>query len=314
MPSPAGADRPATPTRWPAGAVPVALAVGVMAVSSSAILIRVADADPLALAWWRSALGALALAPLAWRQRRVPLAPRHGRALIGAGLLLGLHFAVWQASLDYTTVASSTVLVTMSPLFVGAGAAWLLREPPSARTWTGMAVAMAGAAGVALADAGGGHAPAPLAGDALAFAGAVAIAGYLLIGRTVRQRLPVARYAATVYAVAAVVLLAACLLAGIPLAGYDALTWAAIAALVVGPQLLGHTVFNAALSQVTATAVALVVLAEPVGATLLAAVLLGELPAAGFWLAAPLVLAGVWLSLARSRRAGRAGRVGPTTG
>lgn len=285
--------------------VPAALAVGVLAVSSSAILIRVADADPLALAWWRSALGAVVLAPVAWRQRRAPLAARHGRALVGAGVLLAAHFAVWQASLDFTTVASSTVLVTMSPLFVGAGAAWLLRESPSRRTWTGMIVALAGAVGVALAGLGGGDtAPAPLLGDTLAFGGAIAIAGYLLIGRTVRQRLPVGRYATTVYAVAAAVLLVVCLVAGIPLRGYDAATWAAVAGLVAGPQLLGHTVFNAALSQVTATTVAVVVLAEPVGATLLAAVLLAELPPAGFWLAAPLVLVGVWLATARRGRRG----------
>jgi drug/metabolite transporter (DMT)-like permease len=150
----------------------------------------------------------------------------------------------------------------------------------------------------------------------------VAIAGYLLIGRTVRQRLPVGRYAAVVYAVrqrlpvgryaavvyavAAAALLVICVGAGIPLVGYDAPTWAAIAGLVVGPQLLGHTVFNAALSQVTATTVAIVVLCEPVGATLLAWLLLAELPAPGFWLAAPLVLAGVYLATARRRRAGAA--------
>lgn len=310
--NPDAAPPSAAGRRWPAWLVPAALAVGVVAVSSSAILIRVADADPLALAWWRSALGAVALAPVAWRQRRVRLAARHGRALVGAGVLLAAHFAVWQASLDFTTVASSTVLVTMSPLFVGVGAAWLLREAPSGRTWSGMVVALAGAAGVALAGAGGGDtAPAPLLGDALAFSGAIAIAGYLLIGRTVRQRLPVGRYAATVYAVAAAVLLVACLAAGIPLSGYDAATWGAIAGLVAGPQLLGHTVFNAALSQVTATTVAIVVLAEPVGATLLAAVLLDELPAPGFWAAAPLVLVGVWLAIARRRGRGEAEGDGP---
>lgn len=293
--------------------MPTALVVGVLAVSSSAILIRVADADPLALAWWRSALGAVALAPVAWRQRRAPLAARHGWALVGAGVLLAAHFAVWQASLDFTTVASSTVLVTMSPLFVGAGAAWLLREAPSGRTWIGMVVALGGAVGVALAgSAAGDTAPAPLLGDTLAFGGAIAMAGYLLIGRTVRQRLPVGRYAATVYGVAAAVLLAVCLGAGIPLGGYDAATWAAIAGLVAGPQLLGHTVFNAALSQVTATTVAVVVLAEPVGATLLAVVLLGELPAPGFWLAAPLVLVGVWLATARRGRRGELAEGGTT--
>jgi drug/metabolite transporter (DMT)-like permease len=151
---------------------------------------------------------------------------------------------------------------------------------------------------------GGATAPNPALGNALAFAGAAALAGYLLVGRAARRRLPVTVYAAAVYAIAAAVLLPACLLVGVDLVGYDAGTWLAIAALVAGPQLLGHTVFNTLLSTVSATVVAVTVLAEPVGAAVLAALLLAEVPTGlVFYAGAPLILAGVYLAVTRARGA-----------
>jgi drug/metabolite transporter (DMT)-like permease len=291
--------------RQGAGAQAAALVVGVLAVSSSAVLVRVADAPALALSFWRCALGALALAPFALRARRraAPLERAQWRQLAGAGVALAVHFALFISSLSFTSVASSTLLVTMSPLFVGAGAALLLAEPPPRRTWAGMGLAMGGAVVVALADVAGtrldGRA---LLGDALAFAGAIAVAGYLLVGRVARRRLPVSVYAGAVYGIAAAVLAVASLASGAALSGFDRMTWLAIAGLVVGPQLLGHTVFNTLLSSVSATVVAVVVIAEPLGATLLAWWLLDEGPTAAFWLGAPLLLAGVYLA-ATSRRA-----------
>lgn len=280
------------------------LVLGVAAVSTAAVLIRIADAPALAIAFWRCAGGAAALAPFAVRARRgnvAPLDTGQRRALVAAGAFLALHFGLFVSSLSYTSVAASSVLVAMSPLFVGLGAALFLREPPSRLVWAGIGLAAVGAVVVALAGAGdpraGGR---TLLGNALAFGGAAAVAGYLLLGRVARQRLPVVVYATVVYGVAAVLLLGACLVTGAPLGvvggGYSAGTWLAIAGLIVGPQLLGHTIFNTLLSTVTATTVAVVVLAEPVGATLLALLLLGELPAALFWAGAPLVLAGVFLA------------------
>jgi drug/metabolite transporter (DMT)-like permease len=288
----------------PAPVVAGGIGIGVLAVSTAAILIRLADAHPLALSFWRCALGALVLAPFALRSRRgsAPLDGGQRRQLLGSGLFLAVHFALFISALDFTTVASASVLVAMSPLFVGLGAALFLREPPSRRTWIGIAIAGAGAVVVGVADAAGGTAEQPLLGDLLAFGGAASVAGYLLVGRAARRRLPVTVYAAAVYGVAAAVLLPVCLLGGVELWGYDTGTWLAIIGLVAGPQLLGHTVFNTLLSTVTATVVAVTVLAEPVGATILAAVLLGELPASGFWAGAPLILAGVFLAAARPRR------------
>lgn len=297
--------------RLSAAAVAVGLVVGVLAVSSAAILIRLADAPALSLAFWRCAGGAAVLAPAALRRvRATGVALPRGRRwqLLAAGLLLAVHFALWISSLDLTTVASSVVLVVMSPLFVALGAAVFLGEPPGARTWAGLVLAIAGAAGIALADAQwAALGPRALLGNGLAFGGAATIAGYLLIGRSSRRQLPVSVYAGVVYAVAAGALLVVCLAAGLPLGGYDRGTWLAIAGLVVGPQLLGHTVFNTLMSTVTATVVAVATLAEAVGATALAWLVLGEVPAPGFWPSAPLVLVGVYLAATRRRAQAGAG-------
>jgi len=278
--------------------VAAGLTVGVAAVAISAILTRWAleGAEPLAISFWRTFAGALALAPAAARHRRRngPLSSARRRQIGASGAFLGLHFALWLTSLELTTVASSVTLVTMSPIFVALGTRRFLAEHVSRRTVVGMTVAMAGAVAIGLADGIevdlGARA---LAGDALAFAGALAVAGYLVLGRAVRRDVAISRYASGTYAVAAGILLLSCVIARVPLIGFDARTWWAIAGIVVGPQLLGHTIFNTLLATVPPTTVSVVVLAEPVGATLLAWLLLSELPAPLFWAAAPLVLLGV---------------------
>ena len=279
------------------------MVVGVVAISTSPVLIRLAAVPALALAFWRCLAGAAVLAPFARRGRAGGLA-RGDLALLGAaGVFLAAHFALWNASLALTSVAAATTLVSCTPLFVGIGARFL-GEAPGRRTWAGIALATVGAVVIGVSDAvagpvaGAGAAGASgLLGDALAFAGAAAVAVYLLIGRVMRQRLPVSTYAASVYGTAAAVLLPACLLTGSSLGGYAAGSWLAVAGVVIGPQLLGHTVFNSLLTSVSATVVSVVLLIEPVGATALAWLLFHELPAAGFWVGAPLVLAGSWLAI-----------------
>jgi drug/metabolite transporter (DMT)-like permease len=285
-------------------AVGPALVVGVLAVSTAAILIRIAEAPSLALAFWRCAVGGVVLAPAALRSRRRAPALDAGqwRQLAGSGVLLAGHFAAFVSSLSFTTVASAALLVALAPVFVGIGGAVFLREPPTRRTWAGMALAAAGAVVVAAGDLDARAGDTALLGNVLALVAAVLVAGYLLVGRAARRRLPVSLYAGVVYGIAAAALLVACLVTRAPLAGYDTSTWWAIAGLVAGPQLLGHTVFNALLSRVSATVVAVVSLTEPVGASLLALLLLGEAPTARLWVGAPLLLTGVWLA-ATSRRA-----------
>jgi drug/metabolite transporter (DMT)-like permease len=278
------------------------MAVGVAAISTSPILIRVAALPALALAFWRCLAGAAVLAPFAPRGAGDRLTRRDLLQLAASGVFLAAHFALWNASLDLTTVAAATTLVSSAPLFVGLGSVFL-GEPPGRLTWAGIVLATLGAVVIGAGDAAGfGAGPDALLGDVLAFAGALAMAAYLLLGRVARRRLPVSTYAASVYGVAAAVLLPACLLTGSELGGYPAASWLALAGVVAGPQLLGHTVFNGLLAAVSASVVAVVMLLEPVIATALAWWLFHELPGPWFWAGAPMVLAGVWLATTGSRR------------
>ncbi len=314
----AGADTPASRTRRgvaPATRAGTALwvTVGIVAVSTAAILARIAMGDDpgvtrsgegaasaLAIAFWRSSLGALALAPVAWRhqrrQRRASggLGRRRHLQLALAGTALALHFALFQGSLALTSVASAVTLTTMSPLFVAVGGWWLLGERTARRAWWGIAVTVVGALAIGLGDATGeGHGGRALLGDVMALGAALAGSAYLLAGRHARQAVTVSTYGAIVYGWAGGLLLVVALVAGAPLTGFTPTVWLAIAGIVGGPQLLGHTVFNLLLATLKASTVSIAILGEPVGAGLLAWLLLGELPEPLFALGAPLVLLGV---------------------
>jgi drug/metabolite transporter (DMT)-like permease len=320
-----------TTSPLPRPVVAAGLVVGAIAVSTSAILARIAMGDDpavaaapagtapaLGVAFWRVALGALALAPLALRERRrrpVHVGARRHRQLALSGVVLGLHFALFQGALALTTVASAVTLATMSPIFVALGGWWLLGERTDRRTWIGMVVTILGAVTIGVADLTAiDLGPAALVGDAMAFASALAVTGYLLVGRVARRDVPAATYSSLVFGWAAIALLPVCLLTGAPLRGYEAVVWLAIAGIVVGPQLLGHTVFNTLLSTVPATVVSIVVLSEPVGAGVLAWWLLGESPAPWFLVGAPLVLTGVAIATVRRRGAREAAELTATEG
>ena len=297
----AGLSRPATV---------LALVVGMVAVSTAAILARLAMGDTpgivrsgegaapaLAIAFWRTTLGSLALAPAAWRaQRRAaqPLTRQRRRQLAAAGTALALHFVLFQGALTLTSVASTVTLTTMSPLFVALGGWWLLGERTTRRAWLGIAVTVVGALVIGFGDAtAAAFGARALLGDAMALGAALGGSAYLLAGRAARRDTATSTYASIVYGWAGVLLLPLCLVTGTTLTGFDTTTWLAIAGIVIGPQLLGHTVFNLLLATLPATTVAIAILAEPVGAGLLAWLILGELPAPLFALGAPLVLLGV---------------------
>lgn len=259
------------------------LAVGIVAVSSSAILILYARAEgvpAVAIAALRLTFASLLLAPVAvsrsrqeWRQ----LARTDVALAVLSGVLLAFHFAFWISSLDYTSVMSSIVFVSTNPLFVALASLVLFRESLRRGTVFGMLIAAVGGALIGAADLGQGGAES-LQGDALALAGAVAVSGYLLLGRRLRRRLSLVGYIGLVYSTAAVVLLVLAAVMHTSVAGYTTPAYALILLLAVGPQLIGHSAYNWALKYVSATFVTITVLAEPIGATILAVPLLGQIP------------------------------------
>jgi drug/metabolite transporter (DMT)-like permease len=219
---------------------------------------------------------------------------------LASGLLLALHFASWITSLAYTSVAASVVLVSTSPIFVGLASHVLLRERLSREMVVGLVIAIAGSVLIGLGDFGAGvH---RLWGDVLALVGAVAAAGYFLIGRRLRARLSLLTYVFPVYCTAAVVLIFVVLLWGLPLLPQRQETWIWLWLLALGPQIVGHSSLNWALRYLSATYVTIATLGEPIGATLLAWWLLGEPPSYWAALGGMLILAGIAVA-SRAERA-----------
>ena len=277
------------------------LAFGFLAVSSSAFLITFALDEGLpavAIAALRLTMASAVLAPLALANSRDELRRLASRDLMFAmiaGFFLALHFAFWISSLDYTSVMSSVVFVSTNPLFVALASFLVLRESLRRGTMIGIVVAMAGGALVGLADLG--HAGVEsLQGDALALAGAVAVSGYLLIGRRLRARFSLLPYITLVYSTAAVVLLVMAWAMGGPLFGYTPKAYALVVLLAAGPQLIGHTSYNWALKFLSATFITVTILAEPVVASLLAIPILGQIPDPIKIVGGALILIGIYFA------------------
>ena len=288
------------------------LVVGVLAVSFSAVLVRLADDTPkLAIAFYRCAMAAAVLAPLALVRHGDELRAltrRQRRLALLSGAFLAAHFATWIPSLSFTSVAASSVLVTTQPLWVALFGR-VIGERPSRRALVGIGVALAGTLVIAGGDfASSGRA---LLGDALAIAGAIFAAGYVLAGRNLRQEVSVVPYTAVVYTTAALILGVVLLVSGTPFAGYEPKVWLLFALITIGPQFLGHTVFNYLLGHLEAAVVAVAIMAEPVGATLLALVILGEAPTVAAVAGGALILAGVYLAIAGVGRRDAAVRQAP---
>jgi drug/metabolite transporter (DMT)-like permease len=212
-----------------------------------------------------------------------------------SGVVLGLHFATWISSLEYTAVVNSVTLVDTNPLWVALLAPLFLGEKPGRWAVIGLCVALGG--GVLVAMSGGAGKPptrhAPLLGDGLALAGAFMAAIYFLIGRRLRARLGVVVYVWLVYSVAAVILVLAVIASGQQVGGLpgQAYLWMLLMGLV--PQLIGHSSFNYALGYLPAAYVSLMTLGEPIGSGLLAIILLHEWPVALQLLGSALILVGI---------------------
>jgi drug/metabolite transporter (DMT)-like permease len=289
---------------------PYVLALALLGVSASGPLVRLSAAHPLAIATWRLGFSliviAIALAVTGeWRQwRRIT---RHELGIaVGAGAMLALHFWSWNASVALTSVAASVVLVNTQPVVVALLSALWLRERPTRSQWLGIGISMLGALIVVYPDLvgdaldGRGHPRAAL-GNLLALGGALTAAIYFVAGRRLRATLDLWPYVGLVYGTCFVTLLILSVMAGAPLAPQPPSELAIFTALALGPMLLGHTGLNWALKHSPAYVVNLTLLGEPVGATLLAALLPGirEMPSPAPLAGGAVVLAGILLTARR---------------
>jgi len=288
-----------------------ALAVAVVAVSTSAILIRWSTAPSVVKAFYRVLFTTALLLPWAFSRYRGEFRQMALRDVGVAGLTgvaLALHFVSWFESLNHTSVAASVTLVQTQPLFVAVGAWALLSERLTRRMLVGIFVALFGAAAMSLGDPllaalGVGDAEAlagtGMFGNALALVGAVMAAAYVLAGRSLRQRVSLVPYVTVVYLACAAVLLAIAVGQGAPLVDYPRREWLLFLGMALGPGIFGHTVINWALAHVESGVVSVSLLGEPVGSTALAVLLLpGEIPTPTTVAGGAVVLLGIYITAA----------------
>lgn len=254
----------------------VGLVIAIVAISFTAILIRLADAAALTIATWRMVVTVLLLLPALFAFERPGLMALTAKDLVYcalSGMFLALHFALWTVSLDYTSVASSVVFVSTQPIFVALFAHFLFQEKLTFGVVGGIALTLLGAVLIGIHDLQvGGES---LLGDLLATGGAVALVGYLLLGKAVRNRQGFLLYSVLVYSACALGLAVIGIFLNTPLLSFsqrDLVLFLALAVATLG----GHTVFNWVLKHLPASVVAVSFVGEPAGAALLAWLILGE--------------------------------------
>jgi len=294
------------PTRWQTALI---LTVGILAVSTAAILVRLATREAnlstvgfsLVLAASRLIIASLVLLPNWQMIRRSNLSFSALRYSGLAGVALAAHFATWITSLSYTSIAASTTIVTTTPIWV-ALLSWLwFGEKPNRVMGLGILVALIGGVtiGWETGDSAGAN---PLLGNGLALIGAWTASLYLLLGREAQRRnLGVGSYSTIAYSVAAVVLLPLPLIAGTAYTGYSSLTYGLMVLMAIVPQLIGHTSLNWAVRWVSPTLITLLNLFEPVASNGLAFVMFGEVPGTQVLIGAIILLVGVGVAIAAKR-------------
>lgn len=298
------------PPDWKIGLV---LLIGVLAVSTAAIFSRLAFAAAgvqdvgfsLVLAASRLTLAALLLLPTWSKFQPNQLGPGALHYAIAAGSFLALHFATWITSLAYTSIAASTTLVTTNPVWVTL-LTWIwFHEKPTKLTLIGTGIALTGGFLIGLGDAGGKSGGSnPLLGDLLALIGAWTASLYLLLGREAQRRgISIGTYAAIAYSMAAIILLPLPFLFHSGYTGFPPAVYLYILLTALFPQLIGHTSFNWAVRWISPVLVTLVLLFEPIGASLLGYVVFKEVPSLLVIAGAVVLLTGVAIAALGSRAA-----------
>jgi len=288
---------PAADARSSGTAAIAVLAMALAAVSHGAIFVRLADAHPFVVSAFRVGTAALVVVPVALLLRRREIAALDRRtvlASLGAGAFLALHFITWIASLDHTSIANSTVLVTLNPVWIALATAAFTRRRPSGLVSASVGLSVAGCAVIAWGSAGDGSGS--LLGDGLAVLGGMAAAGYLMMGRLARRRgVSLLSYVALCYGGAAVLLWALVLALGLPVAGLTAVTYGAMIGMGLVSQVIGHSGYNWALKLFNPAFIAVCLLGEPILASVLGLVYFGEAIPLATLAGAPVIMAGIYL-------------------
>ena len=275
----------------------LALISGVLAVSTGAIFAKLAEAPALVIAAYRVGLASLILAPIAWWQARdelLGLEKKDYMLALLSGFFLALHFSTWISSLSYTSVANSVVLVNTNPLWVGILTPVISKDRLTLMTKIGIVISVIGGAIIGAGDfATGGQA---LWGDFLALLGSICAAVYLLLGRNLRRKLSLLAYVIICYGSAAIILWVLVIALGLQVVGFSSGTYAAFAGMALVSQIIGHTSYNWALKWFSASLIAVSLLGEPIGATILAYIIFDETLTWTKLIGGSLILAAIYLA------------------
>lgn len=253
------------------------LGIGLISVSFASIFIKLCEAPALVIAAYRLTISSLFyLSFTRVKQGKIwsAFSKSQLKVIFISATFLTIHFATWITSLKFTSVASSVVLVQSSPIFVAFGSIIFLKERPSALMITGALIALFGTVVISVHDFS--QDSSSLTGNLLAISGAVGAAGYLLAGRKLRAEIDTFRYVTAVYSITAILLLIITLMSGAPLFAYNSKVYLLFFAIAFFPQIIGHTSINWSLKFFSATAVSIIILGEPIGASILAFFILGE--------------------------------------
>ncbi|MEO0093077.1 MAG: DMT family transporter [candidate division WOR-3 bacterium] len=276
------------------------LGFGLIVLSFASILIKLTQAPSIVIAAGRLTIASLVLTPFFWSKFpkiRLELKQVKWSLIFLAGLFLALHFFSWIESLSHTSVPSSVVLVTTNPIFVAILSPIILKERITFRI--GLAVIF-GAIGSIIITSQGLNSLIMTKGNLLALAGALCAAGYMIVGRRIRPHISLIGYIYIMYTTAAILLLIGLLLSGKPLTGYSSQVYWFIILLALGPQLIGHTSFNWALGHLTAPVVAMTILGEPIGTTILSWLILAQPPTLREIIGGIIIGIGIYLALSET--------------
>lgn len=256
----------------------IAITIGVLSISTAAVLVKMAGSAPASIiANYRLLIAVCMMAPyIIWKKPSEfqTISKTDWSYSLFAGFFLALHFIFWFESLAYTSVASSVVLVSLQPIFAFLGTFLFFKEKFSPRLIISMLIALTGSILIGWGDFQiSGMA---LYGDALALVGAIMVTIYFLIGQHVRTRLSLLTYTFIVYGMSTITLIVYNLVLHQSFTGYTLGQWMIFLALAIIPTFFGHTLFNWALRWVSTSTISMAVIFEPVGASVLAYLLLGE--------------------------------------
>ncbi|WP_339217132.1 DMT family transporter [Ornithinibacillus sp. FSL M8-0202] len=282
----------------------IAVVIGVLSVSTSAVLVKLAgDAPAAIIANYRLLIAVILMAPIMFLKYRheFKLITRKDWLLSTlAGIFLAFHFILWFESLNYTSVASSVVLVTLQPIFAFLGTYLFFKERFTPGAIISMIIALLGSVIISWGDFQiSGMA---LFGDILAFIGAIAITAYFLLGQNARRRLSLMTYTFVVYGVSSITLIIYNVLLQNSFTGYSTNYWLIFLALAIFPTFFGHTLFNWALKWLSTSTISMAIVFEPIGASVLAYFILGEKITWSQWLGGTIVIFGLFLFILSTTR------------